>query len=72
MVDGWALFIAMDTQWDSVSVGMAGTFRSGLKYQSLPVVAASCGIEYPLTPSVFLDLQTLEREALRIWSARRS
>lgn len=70
MVDGWGLFLAMGTQWTLVGTP-GGLFQSGLKYESLPVVAAGIGLAWPLPPSVFLDLRTLEGEALRYWSAKR-
>ena len=74
MVDAWALFLAMGTQWDWVGAGF-GAFQVGLKYGSLETVARS--IDIPLTPDgripgpVFADVRTLEGEALRYWSAKR-
>lgn len=75
MADGVALFLSMATQWNWVSVGMGGAFQSGLKYEAAEAVARS--IDIPLTDdgkipaTVFLDLRTLEGEALRYWSAKR-
>lgn len=71
MADAWALFLAMDTQWNLVGAGMAGAFRTGLRYEALPIAAASIGLSWPIPAPVFVDLRALEGEALRYWSAKR-
>jgi len=73
MADGWALFLAMGTQWNWVAGGF-GAFQSGLKYEAVEVVARSLGMKLDdgrIPVPVFLDLRTLEAETLRCWSARR-
>jgi len=71
MVDGYALFCSLATQWNWIQAGAAGAFQAGLKYETLPVVAPCIGVNWPLAPHVFSDLRTLEGEALRLWSAKR-
>lgn len=68
MVDGYALFVSMGTQWQITGAGMAGAFHTGLRYEAIAPTAA--GLNINLTPAVFADLRTLESEALRYWSAR--
>lgn len=70
MADGWALFLAMGTQWNLVGGGF-GIIQTGLKYEAMPIVAQSIGMAWPVPPAVFLDVRTLEGEALRYWSAKR-
>ncbi len=67
MKDSVAVFFAMATQWRWVGVGMGGAFRTGLDYPALSIVAA--GLDVKLTPLVFSDIRTMEREALSYWSA---
>jgi hypothetical protein len=71
MVDGYALFCSMATQWNWVPLSQGGAFQSGLKYETIPVVAAGIGINWPPPAHVFSDLRTLEGEALKLWSAKR-
>lgn len=68
MMDGVALFFAMATQWQWVSIGMAGAMRTGLKYEVVEVVARGANIKYG--PAVFSDLRTLEAEALAAFGKR--
>lgn len=63
----WRVFMAMGTQW--LTAGMAG-MRYGLNYAVLPTVAELTGVE--LSPDVFLDIRTMEAEALSAWSKRTS
>lgn len=69
MVDAFALFTSMATQWRWISAGMAGSFQSGLDYAALDATARAIGVQ--LTPHVFSDVRTLESEALKVWSKRR-
>lgn len=64
-----ALFFALSTQWRWASAGMAGTFRTGLDYGVLRETARNTAIK--MTPAVFDDIRTLEREALVVWSRKR-
>lgn len=69
MRDSVAFFFAMSTQWHWASAGMAGVFRTGLRYEALEPVARAT--EITMTPVLFDDIRTLEREALGVWSRRR-
>jgi uncharacterized protein (DUF1501 family) len=71
MVDSFALFCAMGTQWNWVSVGglAGGAIRTGLKYEGLESTARNINVD--LSPSVFSDVRTLESAALGVWSKRR-
>lgn len=71
MVDSVALFMAMGTQWNWASAGMAGAFRLGLKYEVVDATAAGIGISLPLAPMIFGDLRVMESEALKAWARRR-
>lgn len=64
-VDAVNLFYAMTTQWRWLA--MSGR-RSGMDYDAMPAVAAMLGLE--MTPSLFLDVQLMEIEALRIMATR--
>lgn len=68
MADAVALFFAMATQWRWVGAGMGGAFRTGLDYGALEQTARAAGLE--MTPAVFDDIRTLEREALAEWSRK--
>lgn len=70
MADSFALFVASQTQWRFAAIGMAGTIKTGLDYAALEPVARFTNIA--ITPEVFADVRTLEAEALRVWSKRRS
>lgn len=63
------LFMALGTQWKWIGAGMAGAFRSGLDYGVIAPTAAA--LEVALTSDVFNDIRVLERESLKVWSARR-
>lgn len=69
MRDGVALFFALSTQWHWVGAGMAGAFRTGLRYEAIDATAKGNALE--MTPTVFGDIRTLEREALSVWSRKR-
>jgi len=66
MVDAFALFCAMRTQWNWLSLGVAGAMRTGLRYEVIDRVAAGLGIA--CTPDTFADIQTLEAAAMEAWS----
>jgi hypothetical protein len=68
MVPAVSIFFAMQTQWRWVGAGMAGAFRTGLDYSSLPAVAAGSGIE--LTPEILADLRAMESAAVQQWSKK--
>lgn len=68
MLDSVAVFMAMSTQWNWVTPGMAGAFRVGLKYEVIAPTAAGLGITCP--PRVFTDLRVMEDEALKVWDKR--
>lgn len=59
--------MAMGTQW--TYAGQLLT-RMGLRYESLPVVAAGLSIPWPLPDSGFADIRMMEAEALSAWSRR--
>ncbi|MBA3668429.1 MAG: DUF1799 domain-containing protein [Sphingomonas sp.] len=63
------MFMALGTQWKWIGAGMAGAFRSGLDYTAIGSTATALGVK--LTPELFNDIRLLERESLRVWSARR-
>lgn len=63
-----ALFFAMSTQWRWTGAGMAGAFRTGLDYSALEATARAAGLE--MTPGLFDDIRTLERECLSVWSRK--
>lgn len=69
MMDSVALFFAISTQWRWTGAGMAGLFRTGIDYNALEPTARMAAIE--VTPQVFDDIRTLEREALAAWSRKR-
>lgn len=69
MADAVALFFSMSTQWRWTGAGMAGAFRTGLDYTALGATALAAGLE--MTPRLFDDIRTLEREALTVWSRKR-
>jgi hypothetical protein len=69
MADSVALFFAMSTQWRWTGAGMAGAFRTGFDYGALEATARSAGLS--MTPTLFDDIRTLEREALSVWSRKR-
>lgn len=52
--------MALGTQWRT---GMAGAL--GLEYGAIKPTAEMAGIE--LRPEVFVDLRTMEAEALKTW-----
>lgn len=68
MADSVALFFAVSTQWRWTGAGMAGAFRTGLDYTILRPTAKN--IRVKMTPTVFDDIRTLEREALSVWSRK--
>jgi hypothetical protein len=68
MVPAVSLFFGMETQWRWTGAGMAGAFRTGLDYSSLPTVAAASDVK--LTPEVLADLRSLEAGAIIEWSRR--
>jgi hypothetical protein len=65
---GFALFLAMSTQWRIAST-MSSTFATGLDYGVIEITARNAELE--LTPAVFSDVRALESEALRVWASRR-
>lgn len=69
MVDSVSLFFVMSTQWNWTGAGMAGAWRVGLNYDALEVAARLNRIE--MTPAIFADIRTLEREALDVWNRKR-
>lgn len=68
MQDAVALFFSMSTQWRWTGAGMAGAFRTGLDYTALEATARAAGLE--MTPGLFDDIRTLERECLSVWSRK--
>lgn len=70
MADAVALFFSMSTQWRWTGAGMAGAFRTGLDYGALEPTARAAQLE--MTPTLFDDIRTLEREALSVWSRKRA
>ncbi len=74
MWDGIRLFAALSTQWNYASAGLAGGGFTGLKYETVPIVASGLSIltTAPDWPRIFSDLQTLEREALSEFAKRRA
>lgn len=59
------VFLDMGTQWTWVAVaGLGGgqVFRTGLRLDALPVVAAAHGI--PITPDLLAALRVLEAETI--------
>jgi hypothetical protein len=69
MADAVGLFFAMSTQWQWVGAGLAGAFRSGLRYEVVETVARSLDVK--LVPAIFTDLRLLEQSALETWSRKR-
>lgn len=69
MREAVALFFALSTQWRWTGAGMAGAFRTGLDYAVLEPTARAAGLV--MTPGLFDDIRTLEREALTVWSRKR-
>lgn len=69
MRDSVALFFALSTQWRWTGAGMAGLFRTGIDYNAIE--PTSRATEITMTPALFDDIRTLEREALGVWSRRR-
>ena len=63
-----ALFFSLATQWRWVGAGMAGAFRAGLEYSAIESTARLSGLD--MTPALFDDIRTLEREALTVWSRK--
>jgi hypothetical protein len=59
--------MGMGTQWYYASAHVV-VWRTGLRYESLPVVASSLEVE--LSPRVFADIRLMEAEALSAWSKK--
>ena len=59
------LFMALDTQWKTA--GLAG-IRTGLDYGAVEPAARMLGME--MTPQIFVDLRSMEAEALKVQSER--
>lgn len=61
------VFLGMITQWSWVAVsGLAGgtVFRTGLRLEALPVVAAAHSVR--ITPELMGDLRVLEAEYIEL------
>jgi hypothetical protein len=58
------VFLAMETQWRPLPMGMAGSQPQGLEYTALPAVMEFCGIEPGERGKVFKQLQIMEDAAL--------
>ncbi len=65
-VTAFEVFVSMRTQWRT---GMNGV--TGLDYTALPVVEARCGVKKKQRQEVFLAVQVMEDEVLRIMAAKR-
>lgn len=65
MVPAVTCFFELSTQW---RVGPMGG-RIGLDNAAIPPTAAMLGIE--IKPKVYLDLRTMEDEALKTWARQR-
>lgn len=68
MRDAVGLFLALDTQWRWTAVGLAGSIRTGLDYQTVAATADLSGVT--MTPQLFSDIRTLELAALEVWSKK--
>jgi hypothetical protein len=65
-VDALKAFTAMNTRWD---VGMSGA--TGLIYAELPFVFEMAGLPREDWPTVFDDVQVMERTELAYWKQKR-
>lgn len=61
------VFQAMQTQWRHAG---DRAHRTGLDYGPLPFVMRSCRVPPAQRTQVFLDVQIMEREALKVYSER--
>lgn len=61
----FGLFMALSTQWKTAGLS---AIRTGLDYSAVAPVAA--GLKIEVTPQIFLDLQLMEQEALKVQSER--
>jgi hypothetical protein len=66
--DAWPvleLFLACQTQWRFIPLGMGGALPQGLDYPAVESAARMLGLS--LTPDTFEDLRVMEAEALHGW-----
>jgi hypothetical protein len=70
MQSAYALFVSMATQWNMAGGGFMPMWRTGLKYEVLPIVAAGIEIDWP-SAAIFSDLRTLETAAMAEWARRK-
>lgn len=65
-VRAWDVYLGCSTQWVKTSVGLGGVIWEGLNYPGVEVVMRRYRVPADQEEEVFLQLQVLESETVRI------